>query len=130
METPPLGQQELDLLNFIADRAPATARDLVEGFGEPRGLARSTVLTMVDRLRKKGYVSRRRRRGLFHYWPSMTPAEALQSLIRRFVDRTLSGSVTPLVAYLARAEQLTDEEIAQLQELVDEIRARRNLDPP
>jgi predicted transcriptional regulator len=54
-----IGDQELALLRFISEREQATVAEAVEGFGQPRGLARSTVLTMMDRLRRKGHLSRR-----------------------------------------------------------------------
>src|SRR3954467_6096819 len=54
-----IGDQELALLQFISERAQATVAEAVEGFGQPRGLARSTVLTMMERLRRKGFGCRR-----------------------------------------------------------------------
>ena len=65
----PIGDQELALLRFINDRAQATVAEAVEGFGQPRGLARSTVLTMMDRLRRKGHLSRRTVNGVYLYAP-------------------------------------------------------------
>lgn len=51
---PSLGNQEIELLKYISDHSePIPVRDILEQFGEPRGLARTTVLTMLDRLLKK-----------------------------------------------------------------------------
>ena len=47
------------------------------------------------------------------------------SLGRKFVEKTLAGSVSPLVAYLGRARKLSDQELADLQRLVDELKAER-----
>lgn len=125
MEHPSLGDQELEVLRYVADHAPATAREIVEGHGEPRGLARSTVLTVIERLRQKGYLVRRRRNGLFHYSPGVPPGEVLQGVVRQFVEKTLGGSVSPVVAYLAQGHTLTDEDLDELQQLVDELKAQR-----
>ena len=42
MELPPLGDQELELLRFITERAPITVREAAESYGKDRSLARTT----------------------------------------------------------------------------------------
>ena len=122
MEKPALGDQELEVLRFIADRAPISAREVVEGFGEDRNLARTTILTVIERLRKKGYLARRRKDGVFHYSPRVPQNEVVQSLVRDFVERTLGGSVSPLMAYLVRTRSLSDTEVAELEGLVADLK--------
>jgi predicted transcriptional regulator len=125
MEQPTVGEQELEVWRFIADRAPVSAREVVEHFAAEQGLARTTVLTVMERLRKKGYLTRKRQDGVFHYAPRVPPAEVLHGLVGRFVEKTLGGSVSPVVAYLARARQISDAELAELQRMVEQLRAER-----
>jgi predicted transcriptional regulator len=125
MEKPPLGEQELEVLRFIAARAPAPARDVIDHFAEERGLARTTVLTVMERLRQKGYLGRRRHGGVFQYSPQVPQEEVLQRLVRDFVEVTLGGSMSPVVAYLARTRRISDAELAELERLAEEIKAER-----
>jgi predicted transcriptional regulator len=121
----PFGELELEIWRYIADHAPAAAREVTTQFAEERGLARTTVLTVIERLRQKGYLVRRRHQGVFRYSPRVSPTEVLQGLVRQFVEKTLAGSVSPLVAYLTRNPQLSDEEIAALQRLVEGLREEK-----
>jgi predicted transcriptional regulator len=121
--TPPLGEQELEVWRFVAERAPVSAREVADRFAEERGLARTTILTVMERLRKKGYLVRRRREGVYEYSPRVPPAEVVQGLVRQFVEKTLAGSVSPLVAYLTHSRQLSREEVAELERLVQALRA-------
>ena len=121
----PIGDQEMVLLRFVSDAGRATVAQAVEGFGVPRGLARSTVLTMMERLRKKGHLGRRRVDGVYHYAPRTAPGAALQHAVQTFVDRTLGGSITPFVAYVAEREQLSDDEIEELQTLLARLQRGR-----
>ena len=125
MDKPSLGEQELEVWRFIADHAPIAGRDVVARFAEERGLARTTVLTVIERVRKKGYLTRKRREGVFHYSPRVPPADVVQGLVRHFVEKTLAGSVSPLVAYLGKSHPISDAELAELQRLVDELKAQR-----
>jgi predicted transcriptional regulator len=124
-DQPSLGEQELEVWRFIADHAPIAGREVVAQFAEQRGLARTTVLTVIERLRKKGYLTRRRREGVYHYSPRVPVTEVVQGLVRHFVEKTLAGSVSPLVAYLGKTHPISDEELAELQRLVDELKAQR-----
>lgn len=120
-----IGDQELSLLRHIADHGPMTVGDAAASFGASRGLARSTVLTMMERLRKKGHLGRRRVDGVYHYAPRTAPGAALQQAVQTFVDRTLGGSITPFVAYVAEREHLSDDEIEELETLLAKLQRGR-----
>lgn len=124
-----IGDQELALLRFVSNAGRATVAQAVEGFGQPRGLARSTVLTMMERLRKKGHLGRRRVDGVYHYAPRTAPSAALQHAISTFVDRTLGGSITPFVAYIAERDELSDDEIGELESLLEKLQRERKKKP-
>ncbi len=124
-----VGDQELALLQFISDRGPTTVGQAAAEFGQPLGLARSTVLTMMERLRKKGHLIRRQAGGVYQYTPRTAPAVVVRQAVQRFVEGTLGGSITPFVAYLAERRRLTDEELAELESLLSRLhRARRDRD--
>lgn len=120
-----LGDRELDLLRWIAERGDATVAEAVDGFGESRGLARSTVLTMMERLRGKGHLGRRKVDGVYRYRSPAGPAELMRGVVEGFVERTLGGSLSPFAAYLAGAEEVSDEELAELRDIVERLEAER-----
>jgi predicted transcriptional regulator len=118
-----IGEQELALLRHIADRESASVAETVEGYGVERGLARSTVLTMMERLRKKGFLSRSMDDGVFRYRALSSSADLLKSAVQRFVERNLDGSVSPFLAYLSDAADLTDRERQELERIVARLDA-------
>jgi predicted transcriptional regulator len=120
-----IGEQELSLLRHIADADTATVGEVVDTFGHDRGLARSTVLTMMERLRKKGYLVRRLSDGVYRYRAHATSAELLQGAVERFVERHLGGSVSPFLAYLSDANELSDAEIEELAAVVERLQSVR-----
>jgi len=120
-----IGDQELALLQHVAEHGEATVGEVATAFGTPRGLARSTVLTMMERLRRKGHLSRRLVDGVVRY-TSHAPADAvMRDVVRGFVERTLGGSVSPMVAYLSEEAEVSDEEAKRLEQLLDRLQARR-----
>lgn len=120
-----VGDQELALLRYVSERSDATVGEAAVGFGVPRQLARSTVLTMMERLRKKGYLGRRLVDGVYRYAPRSSPTAAVGRAVESFVQRALGGSISPFVAYLAEREQLSEEELAELEVALARLRRRR-----
>lgn len=121
-----LGEQELQLLQYVSDHHPTSVREAVEGFGAINGLARTTVLTMLERLRRKGFLTRRTEGSVNVYSPSVEKGEMLRGVVQDFVERTLGGSLSPFVAYLAKARNLSDDEIEKLRELVSESEVKKD----
>src|SRR5438876_2052613 len=116
MQKAPLGELQLEILRFLSAHGPLSVGEVTARFGEPRGLARTTVLTVMERLREKGFLTRTRHAGLFEYAPSVPKAELLRHLVQDFVEKTLGGSLSPLAVYLASAQNITEEELAELKQ--------------
>jgi predicted transcriptional regulator len=100
-----IGDQELALLQYVAEQGGATVGEVAAGFGEERGLARSTVLTMMERLRGQDSV--------------------VQSAVASFVEKTLQGSVSPFVAFMSHKAEVSDQELAELEALVAQLQSRK-----
>jgi len=128
VKPPQLGEQELEVLRFVTDRAPVSVRDVALEWGAPRGLARTTILTMMERLRKKNFLLREKSPdgATFQYAPARPKNDLMRSLVQDFVQKTLGGSVSPFVAYLADAPDLTEKEMADLRLLVDALEQKRD----
>ena len=120
-----IGDQELALLHHIDESGHASVGEVAAAFGEPRGLARSTVLTMMERLRSKGYLKRRQVKGMFRYSTATGPGEAMRSAVGSFVEKTLSGSVSPFVAWMSEHAEVSDTELAELEALVTQLQSKR-----
>lgn len=118
-----IGEQELALLRHIADRGTASVGEAAEEFGAERGLARSTVLTMMERLRRKGHLARRMTDGIYRYRALASSADLLKGAVQRFVERNLEGSVSPFLAYLSEAADLTEKERRELERIVARLDA-------
>ncbi|MGY3041098.1 putative transcriptional regulator [Rhodanobacter sp. TND4EL1] len=125
MRKPSIGDQELALLQHLDECGPASVGEVAATFGEPRGLARSTVLTMMERLRIKGYLKRRQLKGMYRYSTVTGAGEAMRSAVGSFVEKTLSGSVSPFVAWMSERAEVSDDELTELEALVSRLQSRR-----
>jgi len=120
-----IGREELQVLRYVADRHPVSVREVADHVAATSGKARTTVLTVMERLREKGYLGRRKKGGIYLYSPKRSQAEVLRGLVADFVREALGGSVSPFVAYLAEEGNLKDEEVRELARLVADLEAQR-----
>ncbi len=126
----PLGHLELSVLQYVADHGPISVRDVAAFFAETSGQARTTLLTVMERLRAKGYLKRRKSAGAHRYTATVSKADLLQQLVGDFVEDVLAGSVSPFVAYLSRSARLSADEVRKLENLLKRIESRESENKP
>jgi predicted transcriptional regulator len=118
-----LGRVELELLQYIDEHHPISVREVAEYWHAKTGQARTTVLTMMERLTKKGFLSRKKIDNVYHYSPKQSVALVMRDLVSDFVQGVLGGSVAPLAAYLTQGQSMSKDEIQQLKRLVQRLEA-------
>jgi len=123
--SPPISKAELKLLSYINDHHPITVREVADHFAQSDAYARTTVQTLMERLRNKGHLVREQIDGLQRYAPAVPKESMQQSLVRDFVSRALGGSVSPFVAFLTQEARVSDAELDDLKRLVAELEKQR-----
>lgn len=118
METKSLGQLELEVLRFVWDRQSATVPEAAEAL-RAKGYARTTILTVMGRLHKKGFLKRVKEDGKFRYYPTQKKGTVLGHLARQFVENIFEGSPVSLVQHLA-GERMRPEELERIRRIIDE----------
>lgn len=126
MSTPlPSASQELRFLRFVARNGPIAAGRVAEELGGELGVSRSTVLTVLERLRAKGHLRRRRVEGVYLYASTVPHDSLMRAAVGQFVERSLGGSVLPLAAWLSERTEVTKEELAELRAIVARLKPRK-----
>ena len=121
----PFGSTEIEILRYIGDHHPISVGEMAEHVAQTTGQARTTVLTIMERLRQKGHLIRKKVRGVYRYSPKVAKQVLLQSLVRNFVDTTLGGSVSPFVAFLSESGPISTEDLDMLKRLVRALEDQR-----
>jgi predicted transcriptional regulator len=122
----PLGQLELAVLRHIAGQDSVTVREVADHFAETTGQARTTILTVMERLRSKRYLTRRKVGGVQRYTSTISKARLLDRMVGGFVADVLEGAVSPFLAYLTRSAALSKDEMAQLNTILTQIESRES----
>jgi len=87
-----------------------------EGLTGSRDLAYTTVMTVLDRLSRKGRVSRRKVGRSFVYAPVLSREVLRRLAVQDLVDRYFEGSEEALVNYL-RGEEQEESIVAEIEDV-------------
>jgi BlaI family transcriptional regulator, penicillinase repressor len=100
-----LAPLELDCMNTLWPLGEATVRDIRDRLAERRPRAYTTIMTIMDRLTRKGVVERRKSGRAYVYRAHLTAADARSQALTQLVENFFAGSVDALLAQLARADR-------------------------
>ena len=114
---------ELEVLKVLWASGPATVRDVATALRrQRRNLAYNTVLTLLSRLRDKGFVEADRRDTAHVFRASVTRDELVGSSLSALADRICDGTASPLLLALVRDRRLSATDITQLRKLLDDLK--------
>jgi predicted transcriptional regulator len=110
---PALGDLEAQVMRRIWARGrPATVRDIVGDLQRERPIAYTTVMTVMDNLRKKGWLRRRADGRAYRYEPLVTGEEYGADMMRQ----ALAASSDRAAVLMRFIGELSAEEAGALEE--------------
>ncbi len=97
-------------LNALWEIQEGNVEDVRKVVSQYRPLAYTTVLTLLDRLARRGAVSRRKEGRGFRYQPTVERDKLRRLALRHFLDYHFEGSVAKLRIFL---EQPVEDPVAE-----------------
>lgn len=114
------GSLERQVMDLLWDEGEMPVRGVLERLGS--GRAYTTILTVLDRLHRKGEVRRRKQDGAWIYRAGRTREESLGAELTSLLEEAGGRREAVLMAFIETAESVDAGLLARLEEL---IRARR-----
>jgi predicted transcriptional regulator len=118
-----IGDAEYAVMEVLWDQAPLTAAEVAERVPADRGWSIRTVKTMLSRLLGKGVLRYEEDGRRYLYLPAVRREDYVQQESRRLIDRMFGGRPTSLVAHLAERDQLTQNDIAEIEALLKDLKS-------
>jgi predicted transcriptional regulator len=118
---------QAEVMEAVWARGPegATVAEIWQQLAARRPLARTTVLTVVQRLEKRGWVVRHEFERNSRYVAAATREQAVGRMAAEFVDQLFGGSAVQLIQSLLGTEQITPAEIRRLRRVLDQVERER-----
>lgn len=120
-ERPALSKGEMEVARVLWGLKKATVREVHEALPAGRKMDFATVQTYLRRLDTKGYVKANLDGRTRVYSPRVRPATVIRETVGDLVDRLFGGETLPLMQHLIEDGRVSDEELAELRQLIDRL---------
>ena len=118
-----ISDAEHAVMEVLWDEAPLTAQDVAERIPPERDWTANTVKTLLGRLLAKNIIAYQEDGRRYLYRPIVKRGDYVAGESRRLMDRLFGGKLTPLVAHLAERDQLTHEDMAEIEALLKGLKS-------
>jgi predicted transcriptional regulator len=116
---------ELKILQIMWRSGPATAREVLEGLKDGKTRAYTTVLTTLQIMERKGFVTRTRE-GMSDRWRAVTPERrAMGGFWKKLVTRVCGGRPSVAVQHLLDAGSVNETELAEIERMIRDYREKK-----
>ncbi len=119
-----LTELQISILRLLWVRGEASVADIWEALHAQRGLAQTTVATLLTRLERRGVVARRAEQRQYLYRALVSEAEVQRSMVEELTDRLFEGDVTALVNHLLTSKDIAPGDLARLRTMIDDAESR------
>lgn len=116
-----LSASEWNVLNCLWVDSPRTVMQLVAELERSVGWAKSTTITTLRRMEEKGLVRAEQSGRGKSYTPAVEREQAATAETRSFLDRVYQGSVGLMMSAMAKRQELSAGEVAQLRAILDQL---------
>jgi predicted transcriptional regulator len=114
-----LTELQLAILRILWTRGEATVLDIWEALHAERGLAQTTIATMLSRLERRGVVTRRAQARQYHYKAAVTESEVQHSMVGELTERLFDGDVTALMQHLLSGSDVSPGDLAKIRQMIE-----------
>jgi BlaI family transcriptional regulator, penicillinase repressor len=115
-----LGDLQLAIMRVLWARGEASASDVHAALLEERGLAPTTIATMLRKMEDKGVVVHRANGRQFIYHPVIAESDVRHGMVGDLVERLFLGNPAALVSHLLNEGEIDATELAQLRSMLDQ----------
>ncbi|MET3826890.1 MULTISPECIES: BlaI/MecI/CopY family transcriptional regulator [Sphingomonas] len=113
-----ISDAEHTVMEVLWDESPLTAQDVAERIPATRDWTANTVKTLLGRLLAKNIIAHEADGRRYLYRPLVQRTDYVAGESKRLIDRLFGGKLTPLVAHLAERDELTAQDIAEIEVLL------------
>jgi len=121
-----MSEAEREVLKVLWDHGPLAVRNVLARLTDQgQEWARSTVITLLQRLEKKGYVASDKSQFAFVFRPLVSREDVMRARMNDLAGELCDGDALPLVLAFAERHRFSPEELARFRRMIDELEARR-----
>jgi BlaI family penicillinase repressor len=120
-----LTETEWLVIKQIWKHEPCAAPTIQEALEKTKGWSYSTVRTIMDRMAAKGLLATEKFRNLTLFRSVVTKSQAQRRELLYALKNAFNGALTPMVQCLLDSQDISPDELAELEKLIKAKKAKK-----
>lgn len=116
-----LTDNEFQIMSVLWKKSPLSVAEVLSKLKRRPKPAYTSVLTIMQAMEKKGYVSHIQKSKAYLYLPVLTQNEYQHIEVNRIAKKVFSGKPIDLALNLVKNEHLSKEDIESLKKILEEL---------
>jgi BlaI family transcriptional regulator, penicillinase repressor len=118
-ERPPISDAEWLVMQVVWAKSPVPAAEVVEDLSPRTDWKPKTVMTLLNRLVKKGLLGFHKQGRAYQYYPLVKQVDCVKAEGRSFVNRVYGGALKPILVDFLEDANLSPQDVEELKRILD-----------
>ncbi|UCF43212.1 MAG: BlaI/MecI/CopY family transcriptional regulator [Planctomycetota bacterium] len=118
-DKPRISDAEWHVMQVLWKKSPLTVKEVIERLSKKTAWKSETIRTLVNRLTKKKAIGFEKKGRRHYFYPLLSQEECVKADADSFLARSGAALLKPILTSFIEKEQLSDEEVAELQRILD-----------
>lgn len=119
-----LSELQIAVMRVLWSQPEASTADVAQALAEQRGLAHTTVATLLSRLEKRGVVAARRDGRQLVYRAVASEDQVRRSMVAGLLSSVFGGDAPALVSHLVRESEIGADDLERIKRLLAKARSK------
>lgn len=119
-----ISESEVEIMKLLWKKNPLTSKQIIDMLDGYMDWSDNTIKTFINRLLNKGAIRNERDGRSYLYYPVLTYDQYTKEENKSFLETVYDGSVGLLLSKFLESEELSNKEIEELKNILDERKSR------
>ncbi len=120
-----LTKRELNILEILWGLKKGFVNDVINKMQDPKP-PYTTVSSIIRILETKGYVSHKTYGNTHEYKPLISKLKYKKYALKNLISNYFDGSLENVVSFMVKENELSDQEVNEISELIDQYKKKGN----
>ncbi|MBZ9691743.1 BlaI/MecI/CopY family transcriptional regulator [Clostridium sp. M14] len=126
-DIPKISESEWEVMKTLWKTNPLTSEEIIDTLSLKMSWSKQTIKTFITRLIKKGVIGFKKDGRIYNYYPLISEGDCMKFENKSFIKKVYDGALNILFSSFLEEENLSIDEIEELEKILKEKKEKINI---
>ncbi len=126
-DIPKISESEWEVMKTLWKTNPLTSEEIIDTLSLKMSWSKQTIKTFITRLIKKGVIGFKKDGRIYNYYPLISERDCMKFENKSFIKKVYDGALNILFSSFLEEENLSIDEIEELEKILKEKKEKINI---